>query len=211
MRRERPSTAVGSTCWCWRGPPRLRRGDAERRRGAVPAQTWSFRRIARGCCRGCGMTTGAAWVVHVISSTRLWTSPNWTFGAFSRARTQRHLVMWPTDAAPGGGRTHLVRACSVVHRFDAEFGQFGHALTHVLDQLRWGRFPARDLLDDPQRLGGSVGPGRVPGEALVGDDAQTRSVRRPCPRCRRCRPRHHIRSPLVLRSRGSSTERLAAK
>jgi hypothetical protein len=36
-----------------------------------------------------------------------------------------------------GGRLHppdLFR--SVVHRFDPELGEFGHALTHVLDQLR---------------------------------------------------------------------------
>src|SRR5664279_3229176 len=58
---------------------------------------------------------------------------------------------------------------SVVHRFDPELSQLGHALAHVLDQLRWRALPAHDLLNDPQWLGRSVGPGRVPGEALVGD------------------------------------------
>jgi hypothetical protein len=58
---------------------------------------------------------------------------------------------------------------SVVHRFDPELSQLGHALAHVLDHLRRRALPARDLLDDPQWLSRSVGPGRVPGEALVGE------------------------------------------
>jgi hypothetical protein len=58
---------------------------------------------------------------------------------------------------------------SVVHRFDPELSQLGHALAHLLDHLRRRMLQARDLLDDPQWLGRSVGPGRVPGEALVGD------------------------------------------
>src|SRR6476660_8146934 len=57
---------------------------------------------------------------------------------------------------------------SVVHRFDPELGQLGHALAHVPNQLRRRTLPARDLLDDPQWLRRPVGPGRVPGEALVG-------------------------------------------
>src|SRR6476661_9657027 len=58
---------------------------------------------------------------------------------------------------------------SVVHGFYPELSQLGHALAHVPDHLRGRTLPARDLLDDPQWLGRSVGPGRVPGEALVGD------------------------------------------
>ena len=58
---------------------------------------------------------------------------------------------------------------SVVHRFDPELSQLGHALAHLLDHRRRRTLPARDLLNDPQWLGRSVGPGRVPGEALVGD------------------------------------------
>src|SRR5665648_572125 len=57
---------------------------------------------------------------------------------------------------------------SVVHRFDPELSQLGHTVAHLPDHLRRWTLPARDLFDDPQWLGGSVGPSRVPGEALVG-------------------------------------------
>ena len=60
-------------------------------------------------------------------------------------------------------------APSVVDRLDPQLGQLRHALAHVPDHLRRRRLPARDLLDDPQRLGRSVRAGRVAGKALVGD------------------------------------------
>src|SRR6476661_9991359 len=72
-------------------------------------------------------------------------------------------------AVPARPRRVGLTPPSVVHRLDPELGQLGHALAHVLDHLRCRTLPARDLLDDPQRLGRSVGAGRVPGEALVGD------------------------------------------
>ena len=58
---------------------------------------------------------------------------------------------------------------SVIHCFDPELSQFGHALAQGLDHRRLRSLPAPGLLEHPQGLGRSVRPGRVAREALVGD------------------------------------------
>ena len=45
------------------------------------------------------------------------------------------------------------RGQSSIASIPSLFGCFGHAYTRVLGHLRWGRFPAHDLLVGPHRLG----------------------------------------------------------
>src|SRR3954453_14880233 len=70
-----------------------------------------------------------------------------------RARTRGGCRTWNRRAP----RVTPRAAPSVVHRLDAELGQLAHALAEVGDQLRRGRLPPGDLLDDAQLRGGAVG------------------------------------------------------